>query len=113
MAQRRSRSRSSIKAASRAPLPAGLAFVVQLRADADLPRGRVQGRVEHVISGTAARFESLDQLLGFRCEAGTGTVSGPAPDPSAPPASGGGSSQPSTTTRRRRSMPGAAREDRT
>jgi hypothetical protein len=46
-------------------LPAGRAFVVQLRADADLARGVVHGRIEHVVSGVAAVFESLEDLV--RC----------------------------------------------
>ena len=50
---------------SRAPLPAERAFVVQLRADADLERGSVHGRIEHVVSGTAALFESVEQLVGW------------------------------------------------
>jgi hypothetical protein len=47
----------------RAGLPAERAFVIQLRADADLARGVVRGRIEHVVSGTSARFESVDELL--------------------------------------------------
>lgn len=49
---------------SRAALPAERAFVVQLRADADLARGIVAGRIEHVVSGVAAPFESIEQLIG-------------------------------------------------
>jgi hypothetical protein len=49
--------------APRAALPAERAFVVQVRADADLAMGRIQGRVEHVISGAAARFESTEELV--------------------------------------------------
>ena len=41
------------------------AFVVQLRAETDIGAGRVIGRVEHVVSGEATRFQSVDQLLGF------------------------------------------------
>jgi len=48
---------------SRAALPANRAFVVQLRADADVARGVVSGRVEHVSSGVAALFESIEQLV--------------------------------------------------
>jgi hypothetical protein len=50
-------------ASSRAALPAERAFVVQLRADADLARGVISGRVEHVVSGAAALFESMEQLI--------------------------------------------------
>jgi len=49
----------------RAPLPAERAFVVQLRADADLTNGTVSGRIEHVRSGAAALFESVDQLIAW------------------------------------------------
>jgi hypothetical protein len=48
----------------RAALPAERAFVVQLRADADLARGIVAGRIEHVVSGVAASFESIEQMVG-------------------------------------------------
>jgi hypothetical protein len=51
-------------APSRAALPAERAFVVQLRADADVARGIVAGRIEHVVSGVAAPFESVEQMLG-------------------------------------------------
>ena len=50
-------------ASSRAALPAERAFVVQLRADADLAGGVISGRVEHVVSGAAALFESMEQLI--------------------------------------------------
>ena len=49
----------------RAALPAERAFVVQLRADADLARGIVRGRLEHLTTGAAAVFESIDELI--RC----------------------------------------------
>jgi hypothetical protein len=55
--------------ASRATLPADRAFVVQLRADVDLTHGIVSGRIEHVVSGTAALFESVEQLLGYMHDA--------------------------------------------
>jgi hypothetical protein len=48
----------------RAALPIERAFVVQLRTDADLARGVVRGRVEHVVSGAAALFESVEELVG-------------------------------------------------
>ena len=47
------------------PLSVHRAFVVQLSADANLDAGRVTGRVEHVVSGHAATFASLDDLLAF------------------------------------------------
>ena len=47
------------------PLPAERAFVVQLYAEADMARGRMAGRVEHVVSGRAAHFDRLEDLLAF------------------------------------------------
>jgi hypothetical protein len=41
------------------------AFLVQLRTDADIPGGRVVGRVEHVRSGDATHFQSIEELLSF------------------------------------------------
>ncbi len=41
------------------------AFIVQLRTDADIPAGRVVGRVEHVSSGDATHFQSIEELLSF------------------------------------------------
>jgi hypothetical protein len=41
------------------------AFVVQFRAETDVEQGRCTGRVEHVVSGQATHFESLEELLGF------------------------------------------------
>jgi hypothetical protein len=41
------------------------AFVVQFRAETDVAEGRVAGRVEHVVSGQATHFASLDELLTF------------------------------------------------
>ena len=49
----------------RVVLPANRAFVVQLRWDADLGQGACTGRVEHVVSGAAATFRSLAELLAF------------------------------------------------
>lgn len=45
--------------------PNNRAFVVQLAAGADVARGAVFGRVEHVLSAHAAHFHTLDDLLGF------------------------------------------------
>jgi hypothetical protein len=47
------------------PLPTNRAFVVQLR---DQPAGAPlawDGRVEHVVSGQATHFHSLEELLAF------------------------------------------------
>jgi hypothetical protein len=46
-------------------LPVRRAFVVQFRADADLNRGCFTGRVEHVPSGQAMKFTSLEELVAF------------------------------------------------
>lgn len=50
-------------------LPVQRAFVVQFRAEADVERGCFEERVEHVVTGQATRFHSLDELLAFltRC----------------------------------------------
>lgn len=48
-----------------APLPAARAFVVQLRAETE-PAGELfVGRAEHMASGTAERFASAAELIGF------------------------------------------------
>lgn len=48
-----------------APLSPYRAFVVQFGEETQLEMGRMVGRVEHVVSGQATRFESLDALLAF------------------------------------------------
>jgi len=40
-------------------------FVVQFHADAGASERRLAGRVEHLRSGDAAHFESLEDLLRF------------------------------------------------
>jgi len=47
------------------PLPIRRSFVVQLHAETDIAQGYILGRVEHVVSGQAARFQTLDELLAF------------------------------------------------
>ena len=47
------------------PLLPHRAFVVQLREHADVEQGQWVGRVEHVTSGQAAHFQSLEELLAF------------------------------------------------
>jgi len=49
----------------RGSLPAERAFVVQLRADADFGSGAVSGRIEHVSSGAAGLFDSVEQLIAW------------------------------------------------
>lgn len=46
-------------------LPVQRAFVVQLHATAAVAQGQLTGRVEHVLSGQAAHFDTLDELLAF------------------------------------------------
>jgi hypothetical protein len=40
-------------------------FLVHLRTDADLPAGRIVGRVEHVYTGNAMHFQSIEELISF------------------------------------------------
>ena len=44
-------------------LPPERAFVVQLGATADPARGKISGRLVHMTSGNAMRFEGVEQLL--------------------------------------------------
>jgi hypothetical protein len=46
------------------PLPAQRAFVVQFSAQTNVELGRFAGRVEHVVSGHARRFQTLEELVG-------------------------------------------------
>jgi len=48
-----------------APLSVTCAFVVQFRTDTVVEQGCLAGRVEHVVSGQAIDFESLEILLAF------------------------------------------------
>jgi hypothetical protein len=50
---------------NRQPLPFERAFVIQIRADADLAGGAVRGRAEHLSTGAAAAFDSLDELVAW------------------------------------------------
>jgi hypothetical protein len=47
------------------PLFPHRAFVVQLHAETNMAHGRCAGRVEHVVSGQATHFYSLEELLAF------------------------------------------------
>jgi hypothetical protein len=49
----------------RPALPTDHAFVVQFRAQPDVTPLRCEGRVEHVVSGHATHFQSLEELLAF------------------------------------------------
>lgn len=46
-------------------LPADHAFVVQVGAQVSAEPGQVEGRVEHLVSGTASRFASWEDLRRF------------------------------------------------
>jgi len=46
-------------------LPVRRAFVVQFRAEADLEQSHFTGRVEHVSSGQATKFSSVEELVTF------------------------------------------------
>jgi len=46
-------------------LPSNRAFVVQFRATADQMHEDYSGRIEHVVSGQATRFDSWEQLQKF------------------------------------------------
>jgi hypothetical protein len=50
-------------------LPSQRAFVVQLHAEARPDHGQWDGRVEHIDSYQAVRFQSLEELVAFmvRC----------------------------------------------
>ena len=47
------------------PLLPEWAFVVQFRVGTDMEHGQLDGRVEHVVSGQATRFQSPEELLAF------------------------------------------------
>jgi len=53
------------KSERQSPLSSHRAFVVQFRAETNVEGGRYAGRVEHVVSGQAAHFQSLENLLAF------------------------------------------------
>jgi hypothetical protein len=46
-------------------LPSNRAFVVQFRTTAEQAREDCSGRVEHLVSGQATRFDSWDHLQQF------------------------------------------------
>jgi len=48
-----------------APLSPRWAFVVQLRQSTPLTPEALTGRVEHIVTGQAMLFASLDELLSF------------------------------------------------
>jgi hypothetical protein len=44
------------------------AFVVQFQSDTVFEQGHLEGRVEHVVSGQAITFQSLETLLAFMAQ---------------------------------------------
>jgi hypothetical protein len=54
--------------ATNRPLPVQRAFVVQLHAAAAVAQGQLAGRVEHVLSGQATHFHTLEELLAFMAQ---------------------------------------------
>ena len=59
------RGRGSTVPQSEPSLPTNRVFVVQFRAQPAGASTSYDGRVEHVVSAQAARFHSLEELLGF------------------------------------------------
>jgi hypothetical protein len=55
----------NIRAVDESPLLPRRAFVVQLREQANVESGQWVGRIEHVISGQATHFQSLEELQAF------------------------------------------------
>jgi hypothetical protein len=60
---------TDISASVSAPLPAPLspqwAFVVQLRQGTALTPDSIHGRIEHLVSGKATTFQSLEEARAF------------------------------------------------
>jgi hypothetical protein len=53
------------QSADEQPFPVQRAFVVQGHATAQVASGSLAGRGEHVLSGQAVHFYSVDELLAF------------------------------------------------
>ena len=47
------------------PFPTRLAFVVQFGTETAVEREQFLGRVEHIVSGAVAHFQTLDELWAF------------------------------------------------
>ncbi|HEY7711517.1 MAG TPA: hypothetical protein VIG57_15965 [Candidatus Entotheonella sp.] len=45
--------------------PTQRAFVVQIHTEADMAQGEVRGRVEHIVTGQATHFETVEALVQF------------------------------------------------
>jgi hypothetical protein len=63
---------------SQPSLPANRAFLVQFRTQAT-GASAYEGRVEHVVSGQVARFQSVEELLAFMIRVLTGVQGQPGP----------------------------------
>jgi len=63
--QRKGQRGLAASAEDRQALSPERAFVVQFRAGTQVDQGPFAGRVEHVRSGQAVRFESREELLAF------------------------------------------------
>lgn len=50
---------------AQSPLRPERAFVVQFRTETAVEQWHVEGRVEHVVSGQATHFHSLEELFSF------------------------------------------------
>lgn len=59
------KSRSGPVEAPQYPLPADRAFVVQFRPSAGSGPAPFAGRIEHIASGAAGPFASVEELVGF------------------------------------------------
>lgn len=47
------------------PITIHRAFIVHFRRNSDVARSQLAGRVEHLVSGQAAHFDNLAELLAF------------------------------------------------
>jgi hypothetical protein len=62
---RRQQLLASVTPEAEGPLSPMRAFVVQFREETEAARQCLTGRVEHMVSGQAARFHSPEELLAF------------------------------------------------
>jgi hypothetical protein len=57
----------------RPTFPTQRAFVVQVHADTAVEQGHVWGRVEHMVSGQATSFQTVEELVQFIVQVLTST----------------------------------------
>jgi hypothetical protein len=57
----------------RPTFPTQRAFVVQVHADAVVAQEHVWGRVEHIVSGRATHFQTMEELVQFIVQVLTST----------------------------------------